>query len=137
MLGLLLDGSAKVFGDSILGLCVEGNFWILDSHHQGASVLGISAFEMSSCFHLFNVHSITQLGIKFWFIMHAVLSFGLGVLIFVNNMTGWFHLNNLHYSQNFGDLETCIKPHSVCKSLLAQWKNTEKNKTILTIYFIF
>jgi len=31
MLGLLLDGSAQVLGDSILGLCVEGNFWLLDN----------------------------------------------------------------------------------------------------------
>jgi hypothetical protein len=52
MLGLLLDGSAKVLGDCILGLCVEGNFWILDDNHQGASALGISAFKMPPCFHL-------------------------------------------------------------------------------------
>ena len=31
MLGLLLDCSAQVLGDSVLGLCVEGNFWLLDN----------------------------------------------------------------------------------------------------------
>jgi hypothetical protein len=110
MLGLL-GGSAKVFGDSILGLRIEGNFWILDSHHEEASVLGISVFEIPSCFHLLEcAYSVAQLGMKFWFVMHAVLSFCLGVLIFANNTTYWFHLNNLHYSQNFGALEICIKP---------------------------
>lgn len=46
MLGLLLDASAQVLGDSILGLCVEGNFWLLYIHHQGASALGSSASKM-------------------------------------------------------------------------------------------
>lgn len=36
---LLADGSTKVLGGSILGLCVEDHFWILDHNHQGASAL--------------------------------------------------------------------------------------------------
>jgi len=46
MLGLLLNASAHFLGDSILGLCVEGSFWLLDNHHQGASALGSSASKM-------------------------------------------------------------------------------------------
>lgn len=111
MLGLLLDVSAQVLEDSILGLCVEGNFWILASHHQGASALGISEFKMPSCSHLLRCdHSVAHLGMKFWFIMHAVVSFCLGILILASNITDWFHLNNLSYSQKFGALGTCIKP---------------------------
>jgi hypothetical protein len=46
-------------------------------------------------------------GMKFWFVMHAVVYFCQGVLIFASNTTD---LNNLDYSQNFGALEICIKP---------------------------
>jgi hypothetical protein len=88
MLGLLLDCNASVLGESILGLCVEGNFWILVNHHQGAAALRISAFEMPSCYHLLkSAHSVAQLGMKFWFVMPAVVSFFLGVPLFASNTT--------------------------------------------------
>lgn len=88
MIGLLLDCSALILGDSILGLCVEGNFWILVNHHQGAFALGISAFKMPLCSHMLEcAHSVAQLGMKFWFVMHIVMCFCLGVPLFASNMT--------------------------------------------------